>query len=104
MDKVVLSLLLDKDGNDTLKDTVGAPTQEELDDFVTRAGFGMAPISAISAEQPNFDDANLRMFAFGGVINEAMDLFAEKYGCEDDCGVGLGIENEEIYSLLGLHY
>jgi hypothetical protein len=38
------------------------------------------------------------------VICEAIELVVEKYGDEDNCGVGLGIGSEDIHGLLGLSY
>ena len=97
---------ISKDVNDEIEDCFGMPTQEEIDGFLLQAGLGKAPLTRLCPKNDNKNNSAeiCRRFAYGEIINEALKLVAEKHGWEDNCGVGLGLGNEHIYSLLGLEY
>ena len=82
----------------------GEITREDVDAFLKKAGFGLKPVTRLTADGKVTDVTILRRFAYAEVINEALELLGEKYGWEDDCGVELGIGNEHMYSHMGLDY
>ena len=82
----------------------GEVTRKEIDTFLVNAGFGLKPLTRITADGKDRDVTVLRRFAYAEIMNEAFGLIGEKHGWEDGCGLGLGIGNEEIYGLMGLDY
>ena len=80
-----------------------APSDQDMDDFLTKAGLYHAR-TRLTTGDSSMDAKLCRRFAYAEVINEAIELIGDKYGYEDDCGVALGIGNEEIYGHLGLPY
>ena len=50
------------------------------------------------------DPDERRRWVYGDVIYDAVECVLDEYGHEDDCGVGLGMGCEDIYSWLGLDY
>ena len=82
----------------------GEISNEDVDAFLVNAGFGLKPLTRITADGKDRDVTVLRRFAYAEIMNEAFGLIGEKHGWEDGCGLGLGIGNEEIYGLMGLDY
>lgn len=91
------------DNESTKKDCIGKPTQDEIDEFLTKAGL-IGAQTRITCERDNINETTRKRFVYAEVINEALELIGEKHGWEDSCGVELGMGNEEIYGLVGLDY
>ena len=76
---------------------------EDIDEFLQRAGLLDA-----RPQRPRNDDGDLstarrRRWVYGDVIYDAVGLVEEKHPPpEDDCGLGIGMSEPDIYGYLGL--
>eukprot|EP00977_Amphora_coffeiformis_P003198 scaffold597_cov176-Amphora_coffeaeformis.AAC.4 len=90
--------------DDTMKESFSAPSDEKINNFLTLAGLSAVETRVTAGKRTSLDDMTRKKFVYSQVINEALELVGEKHGWDDDCGVGLGLGNEEIYELFELDY
>lgn len=83
-------------------DEFGEVTDADIGDFLLRAGLQDALPERASGECS--DPAVRRRWVYGDVVCDAVECVVAKYGHEDGCGVGLGMNCESIYGWLGLEY
>lgn len=75
---------------------------KEVEAFLTAAGLEDA--QPLRASCGVTDPIERRRWVLGDVIYDAVGLVESKYGCEDNCGVGLGMGQDSAYEWLGLPY
>mmetsp|Transcript_3741 Transcript_3741/g.3895 ORF Transcript_3741/g.3895 Transcript_3741/m.3895 type:complete len:202 (+) Transcript_3741:92-697(+) len=75
---------------------------DKIDEFLESAG--LIDATPKNNDSKTFTIEERRRWVFAEMIDEAIVLVLDEYGSTDSCGVGLGMNEEDIYGHLGLDY
>ena len=76
--------------------------QKDINAFLKKAGFGLKPVTRLTADGKVTDAKMLKRFAYAEVINEALELLGDKHEWDEYPGEKLELGNDSIYPLMGL--